>query len=131
MLLPQTPTFRKHRGGFRLPPAGAPGPAVALTLVAATWEESPSVTLVFDRPVDVSGLDVALVRVDIGPLGSSYVGYQAPIVVSPTTVQILLSGVGDYPGPGVVLNAPADTGIVAADDGGTWAGVADLSLPFP
>jgi hypothetical protein len=130
MLLPQTPTFRKHRGGFRLPPGGR-GPAVALTLVAATWEESPSVTLVFDRPIDVSAMDVALVRVDIAPLGFTYLGYQAPILVNPTTVQILLSGIEEYAGPGVILSAPADTGIVASDDGGTWAGVADLPLPFP
>jgi hypothetical protein len=130
MLLPQTSTFRKHRGGFRLPPGGR-GPAVALTLVAATWEESPSVTLVFDRPIDVSAMDVALVRVDIAPLGFTYLGYQAPILVNPTTVQILLSGIEEYAGPGVILSAPADTGIVASDDGGTWAGVADLPLPFP
>jgi hypothetical protein len=103
---------------------------VALTLVAATWEESPSVTLVFDRPVDVSGIDVTLVRVDIASLGFTYVGFQTPVVVTPTTVQILLTGVAEYAGPGVILNAAAGNGVVAADDGGTWAGVADLALPF-
>src|SRR4051794_7665230 len=129
MLLPFVPQPRP-RGAGQKRRSSDDAPAVALTLVAATWEESPSVTLVFDRPVDVSGMDVTLVRVDIAPLGFTYVGYEAPIVVNPTTVQILLSGIADYTGPGVILNAPADTGIVASDDGGTWGGCAGLELPF-
>jgi hypothetical protein len=34
-------------------------------------------------------------------------------------------------GPGTELTATSATGIVAVDDGGTWAGVSDLSMPFP
>jgi hypothetical protein len=33
-------------------------------------------------------------------------------------------------GPGTELTATNATGIVAADDGGTWAGVSELGLPF-
>jgi hypothetical protein len=32
--------------------------------------------------------------------------------------------------PGVLLSAAADNGIFAVDDGGTWAGCSELSLPF-
>ena len=46
-------------------------------------------------------------------------------------VRVLLSGTEEYAGPGVVLTAAAGNGIVAADGGVAWAGVADLSLPFP
>jgi hypothetical protein len=100
-------------------------------LVSAVCDESPSLTLVFDRPVDVSAIDVALFRVDDAVLTSSYVGYAAPIVVSPTTVQILLNGIGDYDGPGVILTAAPGNGIVAAGGGPAWAGAVDLELPFP
>jgi hypothetical protein len=109
-------------------PAAAPA---APTLVSAVCDESPSLTLAFDRAVDVAGIDVALFRVDIGVMGFSSVGYDAAIVVNPTTVQILLSGIGEYAGPGVILTAAAGNGIVAADGGLAWAGVSGLGLPFP
>ena len=133
MLLPFTPTTRKHRGRRRRAAgdADAPLPPGAPTLVTAVCDESPSLTLVFDRPVDVSAIDVASFRVDIGVLGFTYVGFDAPIIVNPTTVQILLSGIEEYAGPGVILTAAAVNGIVAADGGEAWAGVTDLSLPFP
>ena len=134
----------------RKPPRYRPRPAAPrLTLVSAACDESPSLTLVFDRPVDVSAINVSLFRVDDGALGFTYVGYDAPIVVddgalgftyvgydapivvSPTTVQILLTGVGEYAGAGVTLTAPANTGLVAADGGAAWPGVTGLALPFP
>ena len=39
--------------------------------------------------------------------------------------------VGPYAGFGHRLTASAATGIVAVDDGGTWAGIVDQSLPYP
>jgi hypothetical protein len=111
-------------------PSPTPPPAPAPTLVAATCDESPSLTLTFDRPINVSAIDVARFRVDDGPLGFTYVGYDAPIVVNPTTVQILLTGTEEYTGPGVILTAAAGNGIAAAEGGAAWAGVANLALPF-
>ena len=116
----------------RKPPRYRPRPAAPrLALVSAACDESPSLTLVFDRPVDVSAINVSLFRVDDGPLGFTYVGYETPVVVSPTTVRILLTGVGEYAGAGVTLTAPANTGLVAADGGAAWPGVTGLALPFP
>jgi len=131
MLLPFTLPNRKHRGRRRSAGDDGPPPPGAPTLVTAVCDESPSLTLVFDRPVDVSAIDVASFRVDIGVLGFTYVGFDAPIIVNPTTVQILLSGIEEYAGPGVILTAAAGNGIVASDGGIAWAGVAGLALPFP
>ena len=47
------------------------------------------------------------------------------------TIEVTLEFASDYFGPGTLLTAGAGTGIVAADDGGAWAGVAGLELPFP
>ena len=119
----------------RKPPRYRPRPAAPrLTLVAAVCDESPQLTLTFDRPVDVAGIDVTRFRVDDGLLGFTYVGYDAPIVLGPTTVRILLTGTQEYAGAGVILTAPANTGIVAAgggDGGAAWPGVTGLALPFP
>jgi hypothetical protein len=125
-----TPIAFQPRKPIRYRPRAA-APVLTLALVSAARDESPSLTLTFDRPVDVSALDVSRLRVDDGLLGFTYVGYDTPIVVNPTTVQILLSGVEEYAGPGVILTAPANTGIVAAQGGAAWPGVTGLSLPFP
>jgi len=47
------------------------------------------------------------------------------------SVRLTLAVVGDAPGGVLTLTAAADNGIVAAGDGGAWAGVTDLLLPFP
>ena len=39
--------------------------------------------------------------------------------------------VQDWSSGDISLTASAGTGIVAENDGGTWAGVTDLALPFP
>jgi hypothetical protein len=124
-----TPPPLRH--GRRTPPpqGAAPAPRPP-TLVSAVCDESPSLTLAFDRAIDVSGIDVATFRVSIGVMGFTYAGYDTAIVVNPTTVQILLSGIEEYAGPGVILTAAAGNGIVAADGGLAWAGVVGLSLPF-
>lgn len=132
MLTPLANPFRKRRGaggGPHRPPA--PAPPVPLTLVAAACSEAPTLVLTFDRPIDVSGLVPGLLRVDNGLLGFSYVGYDTPTLTGPATVEVQLTGVEEYPGTGVRLTAAAGNGIVAVDDGGVWAGVVDLSLPYP
>jgi hypothetical protein len=117
----------------RRPRATAPPltlPPAPPTLVAASCDESPTLTLVFDRPVDVSAIDVGLIRVDYALLGFTYVGFGEPTLLDPVTVRLFMTGVDDYTGPGIVLSAAAGNGIVAADGGGPWAGVADVELPF-
>ena len=52
-------------------------------------------------------------------------------LVNPTTVRVALNAIGGAMTPGVHLTAGAANGIVAADDGGAWAGVVELALPWP
>jgi hypothetical protein len=131
MLLRPIPLIYRHRAGTQRRAAAAPAPVATPVLIAASCDESPTLTLVFDRPVDVSAMDVAAIRVDNGLLMFSYVGHGTPTLASPTTVDVALSGTTDYDGPGVILDAPGGAGIVAAGDGAAWAGVDDLALPFP
>lgn len=127
---PSTPRVRRKRRDA----AAAIQPAVALVLQAAelTQDDPESLILTFDRAIDMAGYDGSAVIVNDG----SYVGmvYSAtgPVtMLSPTSVNIELVAISEDYGPGVTLNAPATTGIVAVDDGGTWGGATAVELPFP
>ena len=100
-------------------------------LVAAGYEPTAWVDLAFDRAVDVGGIDPSAVRVWDGPDTFLYAGVGAVELVSPTTVRVFVTGVEDFAGEGVTMTVGSDNGIVAADDGGAWAGVTDLPLPWP
>jgi hypothetical protein len=114
----------KARPVFPAPPA--------LTLVAAAYQPGEWVRLTFDRAVDVASADTAAVRVDDGAVaGWLFRGDGPAALVGPRTVQVGLAILDRPAGSGTRLSAGAGTGIVAADDGGAWPGVTDLSLPFP
>ena len=108
-------------------------PPAPLVLVAATYDELvPSVTLGFDRPIDVSGLigtDV-LVR-DGDALQLLLAATGGHVMQSATSVQLMLETVEGDATPGVVLTATPANGIVAVDDGGAWDGASELPLPWP
>ena len=117
---------RKRRG------ASATVPAVELTLVSATYEkDNTSLTLGFDRAISIGAFDgTAIVLDDDAYLSMKFDGTAGAALVNPTTVQIFLSDIGSPTTTGVKLTASALTGIVAVDDGGTWAGGTELELPF-
>jgi hypothetical protein len=131
MLTPSVPRFQKRY----MPPKGrtAEAPPLALTLVSASYDSDDfSVTLAFDRAVDASGLDAAAVTVDDGEFAAGrFVGSGPATVINPTTIKVFLEEVGGPTVPDVELSATAARGIVGVDDGGTWAGVTGLVLPFP
>jgi hypothetical protein len=133
MLLPAPPLYprkRTPRPRGNQPPA--PPAPVALTLVAATYESGTAVVLTFDRAVDVAAFVGAAITFDDAlDTGLVYDGQGGATLVDPLTVRVLLQSVGGSSGSVDVLNATASSGIVAVDDGGTWAGVIDLELPFP
>jgi hypothetical protein len=123
--------FRRRDRADATPPAPPAPPAAAPVLVAAAYDAGSSVTLTFDRPVDVAGMDVLVVVVDDGATMSfRYRGFGTPESLGPATVGVALSGFEDYAGPGVTLSVAAGNGIVAADGGLAWPGVTDLPLPF-
>jgi hypothetical protein len=106
--------------------------AKPLTLVAAVCTIAPSVKLTFDRPIDISAMDVSKIHVDdSGALGGQFEGTGDPELAGPNAVTVMLTYVGDDPPPGSHLTVEANNGIVAQGEGGAWGGVTDLSLPFP
>ena len=117
---------------FRKPqPKATAAPPAPLTLVSASFDpDGPEVYLTFDREIDTTGLVVGAFVVDDGPDGHQLVGFEEPVFVSPTEVSVLMHITGSASGDDVVLNVAAGNGIVAVDDGGTWAGVSGVVLPF-
>ena len=108
----------------------APRPPAALTLVAAAYDAvSHVVDLTFDRPVSVAGADPNQFLVD-EDTGDRYRGSGAPTLLAPAVVRVTLAPSGPVIVPQTVLIAGPDTHLAAVDDGGTWAGVTNLPLPF-
>jgi len=113
-------------------PTTPPAPVGPLTLVEATYDPGVSITLVFDRAIDVSGLDGNVINVDDGPTtGTIYEGLGPVTMVGPDAVEIGLFEVGPSESPGTTLTAGAGNGIVASMDETEWDGVSGLALPFP
>lgn len=128
MLMIPVNEYRKRSGRTK---QGAPPAPVALVLVAAEYEQPVSVTLTFDRDIDITSLVAAEVSVDDGLESIAYVGVGTGTLLTPRKVVIALVEDGGQGSPLVTLTALANTGIVAVDDGGTWAGVNALELPWP
>ena len=126
-----TPPSKKHRG--HPVRRGQESPPAALVLASATYDiETESVILSFDRAVNVTGFDPAAITVQDGEFAAGlFVGSGPATVVNPTTIQVFLEQIGSPTVPDVELTATAASGIVAVDDGGTWAGVTNVVLPFP
>ena len=129
------PTFtpaprRAHRKRRAATPATPPA---ALTLLEAAFDEvAQTLRLTFDRAIDVVGLAAGQLVVSDGSMtGTPYEGAGPGTLDGPAAVVIALLELGPTEDPGTLLTATASTGIVAVDDGGAWAGVTDLPLPFP
>lgn len=111
--------------------SSSPAPA-GLVLVAAEFNYTTgSTALTFDRDIDIAGIVVADVSVNDGPDSIRYVGSGTATLATPAKVVIGLVEDGGQGSPLVTLTAGAQNGIVAVDDGGTWAGVMGVELPFP
>ena len=123
MLLPPLRQFRRNRRPARRPPAPA--------LLGATYVAGTSLTLVFDRAIDVSALVGGVILVDDGPGGAQYEATLGAVLVDPQTVRLALIDLTGFAGPDVRLNAAAGNGIAPAGGGAAWAGVTDLLLPYP
>jgi hypothetical protein len=121
---------RKRRAQAAAP---APPPPVALTLVSATYDVGiPSVRLTFDRAINIGGfVGTTVVVDDDADSGLRYQGTGGAHLVGPNSVEIFLVDPTPPTGFGTTLTVTGGNGIVAVDDGGTWAGVSNLELPFP
>ena len=128
-----TPTYQ-----LRPPPrrrahhAPASPTAAALVLVSANYIfEYQFVELMFDRAINVDGLVASQIQVYDGAFAQNVFNGDAGTLLAPDRVRVTLVPVEEWISPDVELTAGAGSGIVAVDDGGTWAGVIDLELPFP
>src|SRR5258706_281902 len=111
----------------------AAAPPRTLTLVSAWYDQDAgTVTLAFERAIDAAAFVGTAVALADGVFsGGTFEGAAGPpAVLNPTTIVVSLEEVGPAPLPSVTVSASASTGIVAVDDGGTWAGVSQLGLPF-
>ena len=122
MLIPVVPQLHRRRRSKAAP---------ALTLVRATYVSGTSLTLAFDRPIDVSALVGGVILVDDGPAGTQYEATLGAVLVDPQTVRLALIDLTGFAGPDVRLNAAAGNGIAPAGGGAAWAGVSNLLLPYP
>src|SRR4051812_912609 len=107
--------------------------AAALTLASAVYgmssSPSPTLTLVFDRAVDISAMDGSVIVVHDSPYsGENWAALGAATLLDPVTAQIFLADQGDATGEELVLDAGVTNGIVAVDNGAVWAGVTDWEL---
>ena len=128
ILIPTPVRYRKRRGRSRRKP---PLPGLPLELVAAVYDSGTLVDLTFDRAIDVSGFIPGAFFVFDGPGGTLYIGDGPPTVMSPTRILVPLMEVEPTSGAQVLLTIYTENGIVAVDDGGTYPGVAALTLPYP
>jgi hypothetical protein len=128
VILPAPPNFRRRR---RRP--DRLNPPAALTLVQASYQPGvPSIRLAFDRAIDVSALAGTQIVIADGSINALRYDAQGDVtVINLSTIEIGLVDIESWAGPDVRLTASSASGIVAVDDGGTWAGVTDLLLPFP
>ena len=108
------------------------GPPATLVLVSASYDDvGLTLALTFDRAIDASAFIPSQVRVNDGSFNMSLYGGIAPATLeSPTQINVPLARLADAPLAPVTLSATALTGLTAADDGGTWAGVNEIGLPY-
>jgi hypothetical protein len=102
-------------------------------LVAAYYDENVGVLrLQFDRAINIAALNGAAITVRDGTWDqTTYNGVSDVSVIDPQTIDLTLVPVGSWSVNEETLTATAHSGIVAVNDGGTWPGVTNLTLPFP
>ena len=130
-----TPTFsfQPRKVPQRRPRAHAPQtPPQTLVLVSANYDETvPVLTLIFDRAIDATAFVASQVSVSDGSFNMGVYGGVGPATMdAPTRITVPLVRLSDTPLAPTTLSASALTGLRAVDDGGTWAGVSGLGLPY-
>jgi hypothetical protein len=125
----------KIRKGRRIPVRDVPGtptPPAPLVFVSGIVDPgSYGVYLSFDRAIDIDGVDVSQFTLKYAADGVTLVGAGAASYNSPVGIHVPMIVAGGYGGSEDLVSVTAANGIVAADDGGAWAGCSDVELPYP
>ena len=125
--VPLMPFRGRKRKVAQQPPAPA-----ALTLLSASYDQTAkTLTMQFDRAIDVSAFDGEEVLVYDGTFNHhTYVASGTITMIDPATMRVGLFSIIADSDPGVNLTAASDNRIKAVDDGGTWSGTEGTALPF-
>jgi hypothetical protein len=117
--IPAKPRVRRTRK-----PVATTTTPVALMLVAAAYDfMNGTLTLTFDRAIDLAGLDGSQVLVfDAVESGRRYDAGAGVEILSPVSVRLSLNDLAEATGTGVTLEASSLNGIVAAGDGARGRG---------
>ena len=131
MAFPAPPKgHRKRRPRIRASVVSVPV-GVEPVLVAGVFDAgATSLTLTFDRAIDIAGMVPYQITVLDGPGGLEWGATPSVTQIGPATVEIMMIELYAFESVGVVMNATNETGIVAAVGGASWAGCAGLALPF-
>jgi hypothetical protein len=132
MLLRNLPLIYRRRAGKPRRVKTAGPVVVPLTLASATYSVlAQTLTLSFDRAIDIDAIDGSAISVEDQPNGLKWNATGGATLLSATTVRLLLVEIDSATGSQVLMTATSANGIVAVDDGASWAGVSDLALPWP
>lgn len=129
MLVNPPVVYRKRPGRVKVAAAPPPAPLVLLTGVYDSSELT--LTLTFDRAIDISAFFATQISVN-DPVDTLqiYVTTGGAELIDDTVLELGLDSVGNASGMDVIMQAENDTGIVAVDNDVEWAG-ARVGLPFP
>ena len=120
----------KRRVGRRRRPVVSSSPAPAGPVLVSAGFEGGALTLMFDRAIDIAGLNFLGVFVMDGTVPVEWNGTANIEPVGENGVMILMIENAEYAGEGIRLNVPGGAGIVSLDDGASWDGVMGLALPY-
>jgi hypothetical protein len=101
--------------------------------VSASYDstEPQTLTLVFDRAVNPAGYIQEAFTVYDAQETMHWYQPNGLEQLSPTTIRFSLLAIEPVSGSYLRMDAWAENGLVAVDDGGIWPGCTNLPLPFP
>jgi hypothetical protein len=131
MLTPSPP--KRPRRSERSPKSAPPNPPPApLVFVSGIVDPGAyGVYLSFDRDIDIAGVDVTQFTLGLAADGVMLVGAGTATLNGFDSIHVPMVVAGGYGGSVDLVSATAANGIVAAGDGGAWAGCSNVQLPYP
>jgi hypothetical protein len=132
MLIIPPPKPVKKQPKIRPPTVVPAPPGLPLMLQEGTYfPDTGILQLFFHRAVDLSGFNGAAFLFKDGVTHFlTYTANGSTVEPDGNGFNVGLTAGGAYTGGDTLLTVSALSGIKAVDDGGTWAGVVDLELPF-